>query len=767
MYEEFFGLNEKPFSIQPDPSFLYWGRSHRLAYAMLEYGVLNHAGISVITGEVGCGKTTLIHRLLDQLSDTHTVALLSNIQAGRGDLLSWVLMGFGQAFAGKTHVELFAELQTFFIGEYAKGRRVVLIIDEAQNLSVDMLEELRMLSNINAGKDQLLQLILVGQPELKNLLNRPDMLQLAQRVGSDFHLTPLSREEVDAYLDTRLSIAGASRRVFEPEAVNLVADESRGVPRVINIIADTALVYAFSANEPMISAETVQSVIRDKSNYGVFGVAMDENIQIGESQPDEPVPPPSENRGSGTGRASKGNGKAPPGKPVKKEKAPKKKQPIVDSGNMQTMPEPQPQPPIETREIPSTLLEAAARIENGRSQESGFANGQVETTSVEEASTLIERADNKPSPELSALKIETPEPETKMPEPVVQTEPVSSASTETRIGAVIIDDGSGASPEAAINSVGAGRQIVFVTTDRDSEAAAAAIRMGVDVVTASTTPFNPGRVRNTGYRRLKALDPQVEYVQFLEPDFVLDENWFTEALGFMERRPEVAIIDGGQREQFRENSMLNLVSEISRQGSEGELQSAGATAFMRAESFEAAGGFRGDIETNDTEDLCLRMRRRGHHVWRIDNEMGVSNSPRLKLKDWWREAKRNGYEYAHGVFLHGAPPERFRVLEQARAIIWGGAFPLFIILAAIISAIGVKLLSPLTSPYVILFTILCFGFMVYFAKVLLIAIRHGVGSKSSWAYGVLATMGHLAEFQGVAKYYLTPRSKKPNRPPKK
>ncbi|MEL7486585.1 MAG: AAA family ATPase [Pseudomonadota bacterium] len=286
MYEEFFGLNEKPFSIQPDPAFLYWGRSHRLAYAMLEYGVLNHAGISVITGEVGCGKTTLIHRLLDQLSDTHTIALLSNIQQGRGDLLSWVLMGFGQPFAGKSHVELFSALQAFFIGEYAKGRRVVLIIDEAQNLSVDMLEELRMLSNINAGKDQLLQLILVGQPQLKNLLNRPDMLQLAQRIGSDFHLTPLSRDEVDAYIDTRLSIAGATRRIFSPEAVSAVAEESRGVPRVINIIADTALVYGFSAGESVIAAETVASVIRDKSEYGVFGVAIDENAKLSEAEID-------------------------------------------------------------------------------------------------------------------------------------------------------------------------------------------------------------------------------------------------------------------------------------------------------------------------------------------------------------------------------------------------------------------------------------------------------------------------------------------------
>ncbi|MEE2690566.1 MAG: AAA family ATPase [Pseudomonadota bacterium] len=273
MYEEFFGLSEKPFSIQPDPSFLYWGRGHRLAYAMLEYGVLNHAGISVITGEVGCGKTTLIHRLLDQLSDTHTVSLLSNIQEGRGDLLSWVLMSYGQPFAGKTHVELFSQLQSFFIGEYAKGRRVVLIIDEAQNLSPDMLEELRMLSNINAGKDQLLQLIMVGQPQLKDLLNHPDMLQLAQRIGSDFHLTPLSREEVGAYIDTRLTIAGATRRIFTDRAVDVIAEQSTGVPRVINIIADTAMVYAFSSQDLVVDIDIVRNVVRDKMEFGVFGYA--------------------------------------------------------------------------------------------------------------------------------------------------------------------------------------------------------------------------------------------------------------------------------------------------------------------------------------------------------------------------------------------------------------------------------------------------------------------------------------------------------------
>lgn len=273
MYEAFFGLREKPFSIQPDPAFLYWGRAHKLAYAMLEYGVMNHAGISIITGEVGCGKTTLIHRLIEQLGDTHAVCLLSNIQAGRGDLMSWALMGFGRPFAGKSHVELFADLQSHFIAEYAKGRRVVLIIDEAQNLSVDQLEELRLLSNINANKDQLLQLILVGQPQLKSLLNRPELLQLAQRVGSDFHLTPLTRTDVGAYIATRMNIAGATRQIFSEPAIDLIAAYSRGVPRVINVLADTALVYAYSSDTPVVEADVIRSVVRDKNEYGVFGLS--------------------------------------------------------------------------------------------------------------------------------------------------------------------------------------------------------------------------------------------------------------------------------------------------------------------------------------------------------------------------------------------------------------------------------------------------------------------------------------------------------------
>ena len=164
MYEAFYGLNEKPFALQPDPSFLYMGERHALAYTVLEYGVGQGAAFTVITGEVGCGKTTLIRHLLNRLDDDVTIGLISNTPDESGELLRWVLWAFGQPYEHPLKVGLFDRLQQFLINEYARGHRTVLIIDEAQHLSVPMLEELRMLSNINADKNQLLQLVLVGQP---------------------------------------------------------------------------------------------------------------------------------------------------------------------------------------------------------------------------------------------------------------------------------------------------------------------------------------------------------------------------------------------------------------------------------------------------------------------------------------------------------------------------------------------------------------------------------------------------------------------------
>ena len=711
MYEQFFGLTEKPFTIQPDPSFLYWGRTHRLAYAMLEYGVLNHAGISVITGEVGCGKTTLVHRLLDQLSDTHTVSLLSNVQKGRGDLLSWVLMSFGQPFADKTHVELFAQLQSFFIGEYAKGKRVVLIIDEAQNLSADMLEELRLLSNINAGKDQLLQLILVGQPQLKDLLNRPELLQLAQRVGADFHLTPLSKKEVHAYIETRLSIAGCQRRIFTERAIDLIAEQSRGVPRVINIVADTALVYAFSAEDLVVGVETIRNVVRDKMEYGVFGLAS-EDVAVPEreaepSGPDAfvrsayPTELPREDSGS-----SDGNGRA--------------------------------------RHI---ITEEHAR--SAPSAPSRDPKGALSPPSTTVAKTV---ADLK-----TTVRTRT-EPE---PLPVVEK---AAALEETAItGVIVVGVEKKASPEAAIRSVGDGRAIVFASLGASKEANAIARKAGAIVVDESERALTTGgRARNAAYRQLKKVAPHIKFVQFIDAESVLDPDWIATAERFMSRRPEVAVVGGQHKSTSGRPLEYTTIADKKRHEADGEIQSVlGGSALMRTDKFEAVGGFRGDLQTTETIDLCIRLRRRGAHIWRLEEAMMLSN-PKLKArKGWWSKAMKRGYENAYGASLHGGSPERLGVMDVARAVFWGFLFPVAIIAAAVLGGVGAALLSPLTPWQVVSGLILGLGVGVYVVKILAATLRRGFMKPSSWGRGYCAVIGRFAEFLGIMRFWFG--SRRPSR----
>ena len=271
MYEAYYGLREKPFSILPDPDFIYWTPGHTLAISMLEYSVMNCAGITVITGEIGSGKTTLIRELLKRFDkNKFNIGLLSHTSAVEGDLLQWLLMALGQPYEEQSYVALYTRFQKILIDEYAKNRPTVLIIDEAQNLSAKTLEEIRMLSNINADKDQFLQLILVGQPQLMELLKLPELYQFAQRVSSDFNLNSLNQEEVEKYINHRLHVAGGDRNLFTPAACLLLSEASKGIPRILNILCDTALIYGFATESKEITVKIVNAVRNNKAKHGVF-----------------------------------------------------------------------------------------------------------------------------------------------------------------------------------------------------------------------------------------------------------------------------------------------------------------------------------------------------------------------------------------------------------------------------------------------------------------------------------------------------------------
>jgi general secretion pathway protein A len=269
MYESFYGLREKPFSLLPDPDLVYWGPTHRMAFAMLEFGVINNTGFTVITGEIGSGKTTLVRCLLRRLDPTITVGLISNTPQAGDELLRWIMISLELPCEGDLPV-LVKQFQEFVYAQYAKGRRTILIIDEAQNLGTDALETLRMLSNVNADKFQFLQLILVGQPQLKDILRGRELIQFAQRVSSDFHLGPLPHNEVGNYIGYRLNAVGSRAQLFARDACDLIAGASSGIPRVINMLCDTSLVYGFSIGADRIAADLVKEVIEDKKNFGIF-----------------------------------------------------------------------------------------------------------------------------------------------------------------------------------------------------------------------------------------------------------------------------------------------------------------------------------------------------------------------------------------------------------------------------------------------------------------------------------------------------------------
>lgn len=269
MYETFYGLREKPFSILPDPSYLCMLREHHTALTMLRYSLASGQGFTVITGEVGCGKTTLVNQLISEIGDDVNVGLINFTQSEYKSLIEWVMMAYGLDYKQKSSAEHYDDFVNFLIDQYAAGRRTVLIIDEAQNMGLSGLENIRMLSNVNARQDYLLHLILVGQPELKSLLSRPELRQLAQRVSVAYHLGRLSPSEVLTYVHHRLTVAGGDPELFDLRAIQMIEKASGGLPRVINTICDMALVYGFSEGKKQIDAALMKAVLEDRQQMGL------------------------------------------------------------------------------------------------------------------------------------------------------------------------------------------------------------------------------------------------------------------------------------------------------------------------------------------------------------------------------------------------------------------------------------------------------------------------------------------------------------------
>jgi putative secretion ATPase (PEP-CTERM system associated) len=266
VYTAFFGLREKPFDLLPNPDFLYPSRAHKRALTYLTHGIRERAGFILLTGEVGSGKTTLIRNIIrSQLRDS-VLAKVFNTRVDSLQLLMQINGDFGLETDGRDKAALLRELNGFLIEQYAGRRRAVLIIDEAQNLSAETLEEVRMLSNLETDRDKLLQIILVGQPELREILALPGLLQLRQRIQINCHLQPLSAAEVREYILFRLEKAGNKTALaFDDEAVEAIATYTRGIPRLVNILCDYIMIDAFSAQTRNIEGSVVHELAADLS----------------------------------------------------------------------------------------------------------------------------------------------------------------------------------------------------------------------------------------------------------------------------------------------------------------------------------------------------------------------------------------------------------------------------------------------------------------------------------------------------------------------
>jgi len=266
MYYETFGLKEPPFQLTPDSRYLFFSHIHKRAKAYMDYAVWKRDGFIVLTGEIGAGKTTLINKLLSEIDNDVEVIRIFQTQLNEVEFLQAMLFEIGvnaSEIHGQGKVELLHRLNDYLINTYAKGKHVVLIIDEGQNLTSKVLEEIRMLSGLELDKEKLLNIILVGQPEMNHILDQPNMVQLVQRIRLRFHLGPLKENETIQYVEHRLSVAGSKdpKKIFADSTYKTIQQYSGGIPRKLNVLCDTALVCAFADNKKIIDLDTIKDAI--------------------------------------------------------------------------------------------------------------------------------------------------------------------------------------------------------------------------------------------------------------------------------------------------------------------------------------------------------------------------------------------------------------------------------------------------------------------------------------------------------------------------
>lgn len=268
MYQSFYGFKEMPFNITPDPKFLYLSPTHQEALQHLKYGVQEKKGFIVLVGEVGCGKTTLCRRFLNELDPKHfDTALILNPRVTETQMLKTILTELGETKIARSQVDLVAQMNRVLLERIEGGRDIVLIIDEAQNLSFAVLEQIRLLSNLETDKQKLLQIVLMGQPELKEVLARDELRQLRQRILVHYELNPLSLNDMQHYIQHRLTLAGSvGRPLFTRWALKAIHRSSKGIPRVVNNLCDKSILSAFIRESDEVNYWDVRRAVRDMSN---------------------------------------------------------------------------------------------------------------------------------------------------------------------------------------------------------------------------------------------------------------------------------------------------------------------------------------------------------------------------------------------------------------------------------------------------------------------------------------------------------------------